>query len=67
MFGRTKFYLQHVDTGKYLDAFSNYKYTNKNCPNCPVVDHGEVSASSTKKMSNLWKVHSGFFFPENLS
>lgn len=35
--GKTTLYFKHVDTEMYLYTDSSSKYTNQNCPRCPIV------------------------------
>jgi dolichyl-phosphate-mannose--protein O-mannosyl transferase len=65
IYGKTKFYLKHRDTGNYLYSDTNSKYTENNCRRCPIVGHSEISSQRFKaKNGGLWKIHSGFFFPD---
>ena len=36
--------LRHVETGRYLGASGAMKFTQQNCPNCPIVGQLEVAA-----------------------
>ena len=64
VFGKTNFYLKHRDTGLYLYTDTNSKYTDYNCRRCPIIGQSEISCARGKTKNALWKVHSGFFFPE---
>lgn len=65
VYGKTKFFLKHKDTGLYLYTDANSKYTHQNCRNCPIVGYGEISCIRNRAFNGgLWKVHSGFFFPD---
>lgn len=62
--GKTKFYLKHRDTGLYLYTDGGSKYNEYNCRRCPIIGHSEISAARGKLKNGVWKVHSGFFFPD---
>lgn len=65
VYGKTKFYLKHRDTGLYLYSDMNSKYNENNCRRCPIVGHSEISSARGKlRNGGLWKIHSGFFFPD---
>ena len=64
VYGKTNFYLKHRDTGLYLYTDGGSKYTEYNCRRCPIVGHSEISGARGKLKNGLWKVHSGFFFPD---
>lgn len=63
VYGETRFYLKHKDTGNYLYTDVQSKFNNHNCHRCPIIGHSEISSSSGKSRNAVWKVHSGFFFP----
>ena len=65
VYGKTKFYLKHKDTGLYLFTDNGSKYNEHNCRRCPIVGHSEISSIRGKiRNGALWKIHSGFFFPD---
>ena len=65
VYGKTKFYIKHKDTGLYLFTDQGSMFTEHNCRRCPIVGHSEISAIRGKnKNGGLWKIHSGFFFPD---
>ena len=65
IYGKTKFYLKHRDTGQYLYTDQGSKYTEQNCRRCPIVGYQEISCNRNKARNGaLWKIHSGFFFPD---
>lgn len=62
--GKTKFYLKHRDSGLYLYTDGGSKYNEQNCRRCPIIGHTEISGARGKLKNAVWKVHSGFFFPD---
>lgn len=53
--GKDIFYLKHIDTSCMLVSDSTYRYTNQNCPRCPIVNHMEVSCvPNIKQKTSLW-------------
>lgn len=65
MYGKTHFYLKHLDTGMYLYTDGSSKYNEANCRRCPIIGYSEVSGANGKTKNAIWKIHSGFFFPVN--
>jgi dolichyl-phosphate-mannose--protein O-mannosyl transferase len=65
LYGKTHFYMKHLDTGKYLYTDYSSKYTESNCRRCPIIGHSEISSANGKTKNAIWKIHSGFFFPQN--
>ncbi|CAN0219724.1 unnamed protein product, partial [Ascophyllum nodosum] len=43
----SKVKLKHVSTKKYLSTTMNQKFTQSNCPNCPIIGQLEVSCASS--------------------
>lgn len=64
LMGKSLFYLLHQDATTYLETAIAQKFTQSNCPRCPIIDHLEASGSRKKRASGLWRVHSGFFYTE---
>ena len=65
VYGKTKFYLKHRDTGLYLYTDMGSQYTEANCRRCPIIGYTEISSARGKNRNgSLWKIHSGFFFPD---
>jgi hypothetical protein len=62
--GKTLFYLKHMGSEQYLSLENAIQYNHQNCPRCPIVGHREVHCQPHRVKQALWKVHSGFFFPE---
>ena len=59
------FRLKHVDTGKFLASSSQSKFTNQNCPNCPIVGQLEVAATSKMGEGSRWVVQRGVMVSMN--
>jgi dolichyl-phosphate-mannose--protein O-mannosyl transferase len=55
------FHLQHVPTGRYLSASDQARFTQQNCPNCPIVGQLEVAAVTGQKEGGKWVVQRGVF------
>jgi len=47
--------LCHVGTGAYLRSSTDYKFTNANCPRCPIVGDLEVAASQRANHLTLFQ------------
>lgn len=55
--------LKHSITQRWLSATSKFKYTDANCPHCPILGDLEVSAKSRVDESCVWMVaEDGVFF-----
>jgi len=57
-----------VDTGRYLASSNNAKFTQANCPNCPILGHYEVMAlgkSGGKNGVTTFKADIGVFVQPN--
>ena len=39
LYGKTKFYLKHRDTGMYLYTDDKSKFDHNNCPRCPIIGY----------------------------
>lgn len=60
---KTLIRLQHSITHRWLSASSKFKYTDANCPHCPILGDVEVSARSRVDESCIWMVaEDGAFF-----
>ena len=59
VYGKTKFYLKHRDSGLYLYTDGGSKYNEQNCRRCPIIGHTEISGARGKLKNAVWKVHSG--------
>jgi dolichyl-phosphate-mannose--protein O-mannosyl transferase len=55
------FHLRHLDTGRYLAASDQAKFTQQNCPNCPIVGQLEIAGVKAQKDSGKWVVQRGVF------
>lgn len=53
--------LKHVETGRYLGASSNTKFTQQNCPNCPIVGQLEVAAFAKSNDGTKFVAQRGMF------
>lgn len=53
--------LQHVATRKYLSSSKKRKFTQSNCPNCPIVNHLEVTGASRYGEGSLFRAEQGVF------
>lgn len=45
--------LKHIVTKKYLSTSTSFKYTDHNCPHCPIVGHLEAFAREGSSVSNI--------------
>jgi len=57
-----------TETGKYLASSTQAKFTQNNCPNCPILGHYEVSAvkgSGGKNGVTAFKADIGLFIIPN--
>mmetsp|Transcript_19714 Transcript_19714/g.38906 ORF Transcript_19714/g.38906 Transcript_19714/m.38906 type:complete len:274 (+) Transcript_19714:266-1087(+) len=60
---KTLIRLRHSITHRWLSASSKFKYTDANCPHCPILGDVEVSARSRVDDSCVWRVaEDGAFF-----
>jgi len=58
--------LQSVNTKAYLHSHSQHRFTQRNCPNCPIIGQQEVTAfSEARNAQNLWVVTDGIFVARN--
>lgn len=54
---------KHLDTGKQLAAEKKWAFTQRNCPNCPIVGQLEVSCARAQSApATGWKATMGMFF-----
>ena len=53
--------LKHVETGRYLGATSSTKFTQQNCPNCPIVGQLEVAAFAKSGDTTKFVAQRGVF------
>lgn len=61
--GKTNFFLQHVDTNQFLYIdIKKSLYNEHNCRGCPILNHREISCTSTKDKQSLWKVGGGIIY-----
>lgn len=55
--------LKHVSTQKYLSMSPTHKYTDANCPHCPIVGHWEAftktSGDSNRSANTVFRVEDG--------
>jgi len=57
--GYTKFYLQHVETNRYLYADSRNSFNHRNCGHhCPIMGQLEVCADSRMSNEAKWQITS---------
>ena len=65
VYGKTRIFLKHRDSDNYLYTDQGSKFTEHNCRRCPIVGQSEISCiRGRNRNGGLWKIHSGFFFPE---
>lgn len=57
----TKVTLQSKNQGAYLHSHSQHRFTQKNCPNCPIIGQQEVTCFKEQNPQNLWTVDGGVF------
>ena len=53
--------LRSPNTGAYLHSHSQHRYTQRNCPNCPIVGQQEVTGFGEQNPQNFWVVSEGIF------
>ena len=53
--------LQSQNQGAYLHSHSQHRFTQKNCPNCPIVGQQEVTCFREQNQQNFWTVSGGVF------
>lgn len=58
------FHLQHKETGKFLTSDSGARFTQQNCPNCPIVGQLEVVGTKGGGEGGKWVVQRGVFIQE---
>ena len=61
LFGKMRFYLKHINSGKYLYQTNEDIYTNENCQRCPIIGQGEISLIDYKAAGALWIIHGVFY------
>ncbi len=54
--------LKHKDTGKFLQSQALHKFTQRNCPNCPIVGQQEVTCGTAQAATSAWTPVQGVFF-----
>ncbi len=54
--------LKHKDTGRFLHSEEKQRFTNRNCPNCPIVGQQEIFCAQSPTPDNIWKAVAGVFF-----
>ncbi|EKU22443.1 stromal cell-derived factor 2 [Nannochloropsis gaditana CCMP526] len=52
---------KHKDTGRFLQTEAKHRFTQKNCPNCPIVGQQEVFCHQTGGAETVWKAVQGIF------
>jgi hypothetical protein len=56
---------KHKDTGKWLQSQAAHRFTQRNCPNCPIIGQQEVTCAASEGATTGWKaVHGVFFRPK---
>ena len=53
--------LQSQNQGVFLHSHSQHRFTQKNCPNCPIIGQQEVTCFQERNPQNLWMVNGGVF------
>jgi dolichyl-phosphate-mannose--protein O-mannosyl transferase len=53
--------LKHKDTGRFLQTEAKHRFTQKNCPNCPIIGQQEVFCHQTSGVETAWKATLGVF------
>jgi len=54
-------FLRHKQTRHYLSTSLRYKFTERNCRGCPIVNQLEVHAHGAKVKSTKWKSERGLY------
>jgi hypothetical protein len=63
--GKTKFFLKHVVTNKYLYVdILRSMYNDNNCRGCQIIGYREASCKNDKDRQSLWKIKGGVIFNE---
>ncbi|GMI05560.1 hypothetical protein TrVE_jg1870 [Triparma verrucosa] len=58
------FHLQHVETKQFLTSDQGARFTQQNCPNCPIVGQLEVVGTRGGGEGGKWVVQRGVFIQE---
>lgn len=53
--------LKHRDTGRFVHTSSKHKFSQKNCPNCPIIGQSEASCVQTPTAESTWRATQGVF------
>lgn len=53
--------LKHANTQRYLITSDKNKFTQQNCPNCPIVGQMEVTCGGSAGVISTWKADQGVY------
>lgn len=56
-----KIRLQSTATGRYLYSGNDVRFTQQNCPNCPIINQLEVSGDPAPNENTIWQTGQGLF------
>jgi len=57
--------LVHGNTNKYLHSTASQRFTQRNCPNCPIVGQQEVTGHGDGGSDSVWQTTEGVFMPRH--
>ena len=54
----------HADSSKHLGSH-HHQFNQQNCPNCPILGHGEVTGMAQADANTIWTTNLGVFMPRD--